>query len=328
MPDSKSFAVPFAASIVGFLAILIVIVIFIDWRLEQNDPTHSSVQYRVLFDPRTSADVLIVGSSTTVHGYVPMRFATIASTKCDFYRTYNFGYMGAQPPFFDQWYKGLYRSYHPAPSLLLISLDWFSGGAVRDVRNDQLGEYRLAQDARYLPLRTWLSLFLNFDSKGKRVLLFNTLRLVRSGYDIRYVITPRRPQQTEGYQQGYLPLHSSIEDVAEGTRVFSVTPEYLSSLKRLILTAQKEGTSVLLIQFPTYLPERIEDIGEAAMYSKLSQELHVPYINYNEPHYLRLNQNPTIFADWSHLNHSGALLFDSIVEQDLRLMIENGAICH
>lgn len=327
MPDSKSLAIPFAASIVGFLAILFVIISFIEWRLEQNDPTHAGVQYGVLLDPRTSADVVIVGSSTTVHGYLPSRFTTLASPNCDFNHTYNFGYMGAQPPFFEQWYKDLYRSYQPAPSLLLISLDWFSGGAVRDARQDQLGEYRLAQDARYLPVRTWLSLFLALDAQGKRVQLLNSLRLVRSTWDIRFLFTPRQPQQTAGYQQGYMPLHGSIEGMDEGTRVFLVTPEYITALKTFILTLQKEGTSVVLVQFPTYLPERIQGLRQSTVYSNLSRELQVPYINYNDQGYTRFNQNPGIFSDWSHLNHSGALLFDSQIKDDIRLLVESGAIC-
>ena len=325
---SKTILFGFLLRVVLFLFFLILGVGILEWRLRTNDPTHSSAQYAAAKNPRILADTIILGSSTAVYGYVPKAFHSLSSRGCDFQSTYNFALYGAQPPYFNQWYKHVFRPHHPSPALAIISIDWFSAGAARDQTQDQLGAYRLAQDAKYLPFKTLLKLFWTLDNKGRKILILNSLRLIGSSTDLRYLLSPRVPLQTTGYDQGYLPLDAHIENVKGGwNRAFSVTPEYIQALRSLITALQQDNAEIILIQFPTYKPDNIKNIEGLVLYQELADSFSIHYINYNKQPYVDLNENPKLYADWSHLNSTGAQIFDRKVVSDIRTLLDKGVIC-
>lgn len=311
-----------------FVGIFIMIVILLDARLDAMYPDHNAYQFRELLHSTEPADVITLGSSTAVHGYVPAILQTLSGSHCDFKRTFNFGYIGAQPPFYLQWYRLLFKHYYHPPALVIVSLDWFSAGANHgDPQREQVA---LTQDSRYLPWAVLSKLFWQADAHGKTMLLMNMVRIMHAGPDVRYFFIPRNDPAMAGYDRGYAPLDGTIDLTQEGDREFSVNDSFLHDLSSLLDEIRSHGSQAILVQMPVYNPETIHNIQESRVFADMADSHNIPYLDYNGDQISSLNSQTSLFADWSHLNRKGSEVFTEKIRDDLQRLIENqkGTLCH
>jgi hypothetical protein len=282
-------------------------------------PDHTAYQFRELLHSKSPADVVIFGSSTAVHGYVPSILSGTAGLSCDFKRTFNFGMMGAQPTFYLQWYRLLFRRFYRAPSLVIVSLDWFSAGAAHgDLSHEQIA---LAQDSRYLPWSVFFTELRQAQTNHDRaVLLKNLVRVMGIGPDVRYFFMPHVDAGMAGYDRGYMPLDTHIDLAIGGDRAFAVNDAFLHDLSSLIEDIQAQGSSVLLVQMPIYDPQSIQGLAKSSAFADLARAHHVTYLDYNGERRSALNAQADAFGDWSHLSRTGSEIFSTMLRRDLSHM--------
>lgn len=287
-----------------FFGLFLLLIFLLGKRFDAMYPDFSARQFQELFHGTNPADIVVLGSSTAVHGYDP---AIIG------HQFFNFGMLGAQPHFYLLWYQ-FFSAYHPKPSTVIISLDWFSPDANRGkVRESRV---TMVQNSRYLPLSLLVPLFWHATNQDRMTLVLNLLRILGIGPDAKYLFVRRDDSAMAGYDRGYMPLDASIDLTDTSHRTFMMNDFFLQDLSALIEDIQVHGSRVILVQAPAYHPASIERLDDSAI-TQVAQAHDVPFLNYNSDRASVINEQPAFFADWSHLNREGSKVFSEQFRRDL-----------
>ncbi len=291
-----------------YLGIFLLILFLLGKRFDAMYPDFTARQFQELFHATEPADIIALGSSTTVHGYDP------AIIGHDFF---NFGMLGAQPHFYLAWYQ-LFIAHHPKPSIVIVSLDWFSADANRGKVQDN--DVRLVQDSRYLPLSVLLPLFWQSTNHERSILLLNLIRILGIGPDVKYLFVAREDSAMAGYDRGYMPLDASIDVHANDARVFPMNAAFLQDLSTLLDAIQSHGSRAILVEVPAYQPDTIKDL-HADSIAEVASSRGIPFLDYNGARVSALNKNPAFFADEAHLNRDGSKVFSEQFRKDLEAIM-------
>lgn len=292
-----------------FFGLFIITVVVLTMRFNAMYPDYSAQQFHELFHGTHPADMIVIGSSTAVHGYDPSIIGP---------NFFNFGLMGAQPHFYREWYQ-IFKQYHPAPKTVIVSLDWFSGGANR--ANIQGNDLALVQVSRYLPLRVLVPLFWHASLSDKGKMLANMIPILGIGPDIKYFFVHRDDPAMAGYDRGYMPLDGSIDLSQEMPRTFKADAVFLKDVADLLDDIQAQGSHIILVQMPIYQPQTIAGL-DGSVFQKLATERNIPYLDYNADRASALNQNTALFGDWSHLNREGSRVFSTQFRKDIEPLLQ------
>lgn len=292
-----------------FFGLFILTVVLLTMRFNAMYPDYSARQFHEVFHADHPAETIVIGSSTAVHGYDP---SIIGS---DFF---NFGLMGAQPHFYREWYQ-IFKRYYPAPKTVIVSLDWFSGGANR--ANIQGNDLTLVENSRYLSFHVLVPLFWQANMSDKGKMLTNMIRILGIGPDIKYFFVHRNDSAMAGYDRGYMPLDGSIDLSQHMQRTFTASGAFLTDLAALLDDIQAQGSRVILVQMPIYQPHTITNL-DGSVFQKIATERGIPYLDYNAEHASALNEDAAMFGDWSHLNREGSRVFSTQFRHDIAPLLQ------
>ena len=297
---------------VGFLLLLALL----DMQLIRNAPTLEELKYRELLHPERPADVVIFGSSITVHGISPNELTPFVDVRCPVGRIYNFGYYGGQPIFHRAWYERLFRESVHHPRVVVIALDWLS----LDVNWK-----RLEQDARFLPLRTFIALWRDAEWSDRSMMVLNRFRVFRAGPDIAHVVF-KEDSISRRYFAGYIPLKGRQEQRPEKGRIVRMDGQALSALAVLVDDLHRDNIEVVLVQMPALVAESIQGLPRLRhIYRSLAVSRQVPLIDFTVGASAELFADPHLFSDGLHLNATGSALLTKMLARDLVGALRTGS---
>lgn len=298
-----------------FLLGLVLILTGIELRLRANLDSPERRHFEELFHTQHSADVIIIGSSTAVHGINPLYLEGIKTSAADFSRIYNFALRGAQMNFWKQWYDVLFARQYPTPSLAIVSVDWF--GFAGDNRVGGIEYY-----SRYFPFNVFLKLLWNRAVPDKVALWMNRFYVFQARRDIIHVFFPRMDfgqLRMDQYYKGYVPLDRTI-DTRKPPAVKAASWD--NSLEQLLDDLLARHVRIVLIQTPNYIPGRVMQGKDTnALLAKLARAKGIPLLNYNTEKASALNFNPDYYADYAHMNEAGSRAFSLLLKADLEKLL-------
>jgi len=297
-----------------FLLCLVIIVAGIEWRLHQNVQIHTGRHYQVLFNQ--PQDVLILGSSRSLHGIKTSLLKDISHEKYDFSRTLNFSIAGATSPYWIQWINHLLPQSPQKPSLVILSVNRLS--SPRGIEHD----------SHFFPPSTLLKLFLNEDI-SRSTLLKNSLLSFTIGKRLAYVLKPEKTgwwKNIDEYDSGYVPIDMLMDETHESVyhdKIEELNKGELAAISEIIDIFQAQGTDVLLVRTPSYLTLAPHERRNAftAELKTLAAQKDVPFLNYDTDYKSGVNTERTHFKDWMHLRRPGAEAFTLLLKRDLQRVL-------
>lgn len=304
--------------VAGFILGFVAMFLFLDTWYLHAFPTTEYAKYQKILTADDPADVVIIGSSIAVHGVIPAVLKTIQGGRCDFSRTYNFAEYGAQPIYFLEWYRHIYRARLPQPSLVIVALDRISFDA---------SWRRLEQDARYLPLEVFFQLFLAEDAIGRETMIMNRFGLLQAGFDVKHLLLPDR-SRADRLIDGYFPVFGRMQAfLPPRSQSVRLDMEAFAALGSLLDDITADGSAILLVHMPALGPDSIMGHEKlVAYYKNLARRKHIPLIDFNSTESGTLSLTPTMFSDNLHLNATGSLILSRELKTKIEHMLASGEL--
>lgn len=303
----------------AFLFGLLIILTCIELQLRKNLDSHEERHFQELFHSQQPADVIIIGSSTAVHGINPRFLENVQTSAGDFSRIYNFALRGGQMNFWKQWYDLLFTQYYSKPSLVIISVDWF--GFAGDNRVEGLEPY-----SRYFPFDVFVDVLLSKDAPDKISLWMNRFNFFSSRREIFHVFSAKTDfgdLRMDKYYRGFVPLERTINT---GQPPAIKDASWDETLEKLIDDLQAHDMRIVLIQTPNYIPGRVmRGVDTNALLRKLAEAKGIPLLNYNEERASKINYTPDYYADYAHMNETGSNTFSKILKTDLEEILKGAS---
>lgn len=253
-------------------------------------------QFRTYYTiEKTTADVLIFGSSRAFNHYVPDIFEQGLHQSC-----YNTGSSGQFILYDYATLKAVLKRYTPK----IIILDITQG----EFRIERESYERLSFLLPYYKTHTEIQSVIDLKSP------FEKYKLISSIYPFNSSFVSLAAGQTDYFKKrntvikGYKPLqeiwNGLIETVNTNPYLIDITKTniYISFLK----ACQKSGKKILVVCSPTYLNYKIPDISITTA-SKIASHEHVTFIDFTND--TSFTNHPNLFANPKHLNGSGAEFF-------------------
>lgn len=262
-----------------------------------------ALKHRRVFESATPVTHMVLGNSKVVHGIDP-RF--LDGPRRD---VHNLGFNGASPLYYARWYQA-YRKRHPAPRWVLMEADWFLYRPVM--------WRRLEHDSEFLPPDV-LSDLLKMPDTSFTILAYNRFPLLKHRETlVRRVFAERKPREVDmaGYYKGYVPLRGSTDNDSRAYQVAD-DPNYEAAFRNLVKSLLADGVRVVFVQAPEYLPLAKEHPAENGRLAALAAAHGVPMLNYNTERRSAINEDRSLFCDWSHLNEAGSRQFSERLSRDL-----------
>ncbi|MEO5893943.1 MAG: hypothetical protein ABIQ31_27040 [Ferruginibacter sp.] len=257
-------------------------------------------QYRATYAiDKTTADVLIFGSSRAYHHYVPDIIETNLKQSC-----YNTGSPGQYLLYNYATLRAILKRYAPKMIILDLSTSEFQVGRDSyDRLSFLLPYYKDHEEIR--PIVDLKSRWEKFKLLSS-IYAFNSSFLMIAGGNSEYF--KKRTTDLKGYK----PL--------TGVWQKPITPEIfqdykLDSVKVSMLTSfiddcNRAGTKLFIVSSPIYVTYRERD-PSMVLIDKVAKEKKVPFMDFSYD--TSFTNHPFLFNDPSHLNEKGAKLFTAKV---------------
>lgn len=292
------------------IGLVVLILLLIDWRLDQNISYFWEYDYEEVIDPKVRANIVIFGTSHAKHGIDPRALEAPGR------RVYNFALNGATPVFYKHWYNRLFRKNYPKPELILYGVNWFMWA------DDWIGIRYFEQDSEYFPGRVfWDSLR---DANLDRKLLFkNGFLFIKERQHLSDLLGVQRRQPAAGfdptkYYRGYIPWNKPYDGKLVELRHES-SLQLEQAFEVLLDQYQSDGIRVVFFQSPEYRAgvQSSLILPGTRQFQQLAQKRAIPLLDYTLPQDRRISGDISLFSDWGHLNEQGSVLFSRILKQDL-----------
>lgn len=305
----------------AFSTCFLLVLSVIELRLRNNIVEDEAVKYREIFLASSGADIVVFGSSTALNGVEPHALEQIRIPSTADPAVYNFAFAGSSPDFYAELYDTFFREYYPRPSLVILAVDAFRFSD--DTQEAKGGMRQLLQDARYFPLPVYLRNFFRADI-DHRLYVINRFFFLGSFENVVHIFT--RKTEWDALDRGYLPHFGVLPENRAPEHIISTWNEGQGErLKRLLDAMATDGVPVIAVQPPQYTPGRVMDGDNTPQVRAIFCSRNIPFIDYNAAHASSLNETRRYFADWVHVNHSGALAWSSMLARDLQNVIDGKA---
>lgn len=248
------------------------------------------------------SDIVILGSSRAIHHYNPQTFADTLGMTC-----YNCGEDGMGIFLMYARYKAITKRYTPR----FIIYEVIPGFDLLSERDN----------LKYLKFLRPYTKMANVDSVVNDISPVEKYKLISDAY--RYnscfidIVAQRFSRDSETAKDySYSPLYGQMSDGITGSadNVFLITDALkIKYLENLIRDCKESHIKLIFTASPIYKPasDRCYDALK-----RLCADYDVPFIN----HYCDTTycDNPSYFADASHLNRQGAERFSSLLASEIR----------
>lgn len=252
-----------------------------------------------------SSDVVVIGSSTASHHYIPAMLADSLGMT-----VYNCGQDGCFFLYQNCVINMLLDRYHPK-MIIWDMLPWGIDG------NSESNEY---QNNRYLspyyPDNKWVASYI--DSENAQAHIKMKSKMFANNSKLLYSLFPLVTKGTQT-ENGYIPLPSEgyeypqIDIPDSDDSQFFLLPERLALLENTIERCKVEGVELKLVISPQYM--YITNAFKGAI-SAISQTVEA-YNHHLFDYSGTFLGDPTLFKDNIHLNHKGAIAFTSMLIKDI-----------
>lgn len=253
----------------------------------------------------TVADILIFGSSQANHSYIPEIFESGLHCTC-----YNTGRDGNYILYNYAIFKAITERYNPK----LVIFDVNSG-----TLNYSSTDYdRLSALLPYYQTHPEISSIVNLRGPFEKIKLFSTIypynsmiiHIVLGNLDFN---KQRKPEN-----KGYVPLNKTMKNAKLNTlQINDCTQDEIKiqALKDIISTCKQNNIDLVFIYSPRWFI--IQDSFCNEVIPDLCSENGICYLNMsNDSTFIN---NPTYFADQTHLNDEGAQVFSTMLTEKLKL---------
>lgn len=250
---------------------------------------------------RTTADIVLFGSSRCDHHYVPRIITDSLGGTC-----YNAGRDGNGILLMYPYYQMLSSRYQPK----LIFYDLSDFDVAEDDHSKYLEWLRQFYGRPVVDSMVW---DINHDEKYK--MMCRSYRF--NGKGLQIISDAVHPIQQD--ISGYKPLYGTLdyEPKADSKRNHvqkSIDPFKEKYLIRFIQDCKRDGTKLIFIISPTYGQRHRSEYYNAI--SRLCSLYGIPFLYYQN--YSRFALNRKYFKDATHLNHVGAETYTKTVVSEIK----------
>lgn len=259
----------------------------------------SGLHYRTTYSmDSTRADILVFGSSSANHHYVPEVFED--SLRASFYNT---GRDGSGIFYQTALLKSVLSHYTPKVIILDYAGDFEKGAVAYDRMSSLLPYYRPHAEIRsILELKgpyeriKLLSEIYPFNSQILTIAIGNT------------ALNKKRKPDNKGYVALYKEWPGKINLITTCLTI-DLDSNKLNSFRDFIIYAKKSGAKVFVIFSPVF--QNNNNRQEIDICNDICSYENIPFIDVSKDT-LFLNHNH-LFQDIGHLNHNGALIFSNLI---------------
>lgn len=260
------------------------------------------VLYRAVYGlEQTRADLLIFGSSSANHHFVPQ----IIGAGLDM-SVYNLGKDSMEVLYAKAFLMGVLKRYAPKAVLLNLTPSELSAVDNYDKLSVLLPYYRKHPEMRDV---------ICLRSPHERLKLLS--RIYPYNSMVVSLLAGAIGHASGRPESGYVPLHRRMEARKTSWITFKeepvLDPRRVAALESFILSCKERGIALAIV-FSPWFYVRSETTATIAMATRLGRRHGVPVFNHIvNPEFLG---NAGLFADEGHLNHEGASLFSRIIVKE------------
>lgn len=272
------------------------------------------LQYKEAINNKINADNIIIGMSHATHGIQPKIINTKGNT------FFNFALDGANPIYYFNWYKFIFKPNYKKPKYLILTIDWF-------FLDDKWLWRRFEQDSEYYNAELFFDLLIKKNEFDKTMLFENRYPVLK----FKKLIIPgifnhdKKTFPISGYNNGFIPF------VPKEVKVDEFYPEkvvihkkQLVKFEKLISQFNSDSIQVIFVTTPTYNLRSAPyiDLPIYNYYKSIAAKYSIPYLNYNTDKRSSINSTINYFSDGGHLNYAGSTEFSKILKRDLETILK------
>jgi hypothetical protein len=284
-----------------FFVILIILDFLIGYGVEylyfkQKSGTHARMTFAI---ESTTADLLILGSSSASHHYIPEVFKETLNLT-----TYNAGYDGTNILYVEAVFKIIINRYSPRIIILNITPDELSNFP---------GYNRLSVLLPYCKKYPELKEKIFRNRKYERLKLFSHIYPYNST-----VLTNLKgifiKESDQNFNNGYVPLYRTLDTTKLMPQYKSnyseLDPGHLNALQEIIKLCKEKNIQLYLFISPIFNYCNNESVSIKKII-EISAANGIKYKSYLTDE--RFKGHTALFQDNGHMNHAGANLYSKII---------------
>jgi hypothetical protein len=248
------------------------------------------------------ADILIFGSSTASHHYIPDIFETSMKMSC-----YNAGRDNTCIFYQTAILKSVLKRYSPR----IIVLD-FPGVEIEMKEYDQLSSllpyYRTHEEIRNI---------LELKSPFEKIKLLSEIYPFNSQFSSIVVGYLKINKKIKPDNNGYIALNNqwiAYFDSIPNSNNYLVDSKKLSSFREFISLAKGSRAKVFVVYPPLF--QKCDNRQEIEVCNRICNSENVPFWDFSNDSLFLYNKQ--LFHDLTHLNHEGAIVFSNLVVKKLK----------
>lgn len=253
-------------------------------------------EYRATYAiEKTTADILIFGSSRAYHQYIPTIIEDKLKQSC-----YNTGSPGQFLLYNYATFKAISKRY--TPKVMILDVSPGDLGVDKD-SYDRLS-FLLPYYKKHPEIRPIVDLKSPFEKFKllSSIYPFNSSLLMIAGGNSEYF--KKRTTDIKGYKPLYGTWNSPIKtSISEPYQLDSVK---INFLKSIIEDCHHEGIKLFVICSPTYI-QYVKTDYSISVIEKIAKETNTAFMDFTDDTFF--TTRPELFDDPDHLNNSGAVIF-------------------
>lgn len=301
-----------------FLALIGIPIFVVEYRLRHdinNEFLSYTYRYAELFNTRTNAELLILGTSHAVHGIVPKNI------RVGGYKVYNFAFNGAGPSFKYFLYNNMLTRYYPKPKLIIYEVNTL-------MFDTRIFWRRFSQDYKYLSVRNAFDV--SKTDFSTLMLPYDFLRITHEDdlyKALKATFNKKKidPIKIEYYDNGFVPYEKNYTIDNNYDQIHNSTTE-INYLDTLTAHITSDAIPLVFVQTPEYLKD-ISSVSAKTennkLISSIARKYGVIFLNYNDALSSAINYDKKYFSDPGHLNYLGARTFSGMLSRDINKLIRS-----
>jgi len=292
-----------------FFSILTLILVLMNSWLDRELSPHYPLQYREAFHPKVIANMIILGASHATHGINPRYL------EMDHLRVFNFSLNGAGPTFTLKWYREIFQPHYPKPAYVIYGVHW-------GMFDENLLKRKLEHDSKYFPYDLLFNEFGRLN--GLKTLILNRFAFIRERKQLPNRLFGRHQEvfHLSKYYNGFIPYERRGGLDKKRDRKPKNSRAQIRAFEELLDEFKKNGIQTILVQIPGYLSARHEENIKESMeiLNGIAKQRQLPFLDYDTKKITNINTDPSMFADWLHLNEKGSDAFSQLLRDDLEFL--------
>ena len=256
---------------------------------------------------KVNSDILIFGSSKASHHYVPSILSD--SLKCS---VYNCGMYG----------KCIYYHYG---LLMLIKERYLPKAILLDVTNSDIYDDRLFTIDGVKDLAPYYGVSKDLDTLINKISPFEKFKMLSMLY--RYnsriidICRDNFRKTDQNWENGYMPLSGYIQSEKNTMTIQeenNIEQDRVLYIEKFILFCKQNNVKIFICISPVNF--MCENNNTYITVANIAAKHDVPFLNHYCDTYF--SENNIFFKDVTHLNREGAVIYSSLIGEEIRNMFE------